>query len=172
MEITSDVILKGNNWRLALKKFDKILPNYLQPIYSLYAVCISIGIMYDKQLDIGGVDMEDDTPLNVPRTVLHPHNSDLDFMFQTAILTSKNVDFTDDERIKLAFDPSCDIQFNKFEFLTKFAHYGVGKLLENTGDDPLETMETLKQFLASSMEGYNYDINSISDEELDVEDLK
>lgn len=172
MEINSDVILKGNNWRIALSKFDKILTQRLQPIYSLYALCISIGIMYDKQLSIGGEDLEEDTPLNVPRTVLHPHNSDLDFMFQTAILTSKNVSFSDEERIKLAFDPNCDIKFNKFDFLTSFANYGVGKLLEHICDDQIETMEHLKEFLASSVEGYNMDLFSIQDDDLEIEDIK
>ena len=174
MEITGDVILKGSNWRKALEAFSPFFPQYLQPNYSIYSISIAIGIMYDKQLDIAGEESETEkeTRASVPRTVLHPHNEQLDFLFQTAILTSNLVNFNQDERMKLAFSPSCDIKFNKFEFLTKFANFGVGRLLEEASDDPIETMENVKKFIASTLEGYNYDINSISDEDLNVEDLE
>ena len=174
MEITGDVILKGSNWRKALDAFAPFFPQSLQPNYSLYAISMAIGIMYDKQLDIAGEenDADKDNRASVPRTVLHPHNTDLDFLFQTAILTSKLVDFDDKDRMKLAFSPNCEIKFNKFDFLTKFANFGVGRLLEEASDDPIETMENVKKFIASSVEGYNYDINAITDDDLNVEDLQ
>lgn len=174
MEITTDVVLKGSNWRKALEAFAVFFPQSLQPNYSLYAISMAIGIMYDKQLDIAGEenDLEKENRLYVPRTVLHPHNTDLDFLFQTAILTSKLVDFTNEQRMDLAFNPSCDILFNKFDFLTKFANFGIGRLFQEASDDPIETMENVKKFIASSVEGYNYDINAISDEDLNIEDLQ
>ena len=90
MEITTDVTLKGSCWRKALDAFAPFFPQALQPNYSIYAISMSIGIMYDKQLDIAGeeTDEEKDNRPTVPRTVLHPHNTDLDFLFQAAILTS------------------------------------------------------------------------------------
>ena len=172
MEITGDVILKGSNWRKALDAFAPFFPQFLQPNYSIYSIGIAIGIMYDKQLDIAGEEVENEIRPQVPRTVLHPHNEQLDFLFQTAILTSNLVEFSQDDRMKLAFSPTCDIKFNKFEFLTKFANFGVTRLLEEASDDPIETMENVKKFIASTLEGYNYDINSISDEDLNVEDLE
>ena len=48
----------------------------------------------------------------------------------------------------------------------------MGRLLEEASDDPIETMENVKKFIASSVEGYNYDINAITDDDLNVEDLQ
>ena len=174
MEITGDIILKGSNWRKALTAFASFFPQSSQPNYSIYAISLAIGIMYDKQLDIAGeeTDADKETRPSVPRTVLHPHNTDLDFLFQTAILTSKLVDFNETDRMQLAFNPKCDIKFNKFEFLTKFANFGVGRLIEEASDDPIETMENVKKFIASTVEGYNYDINAIDENSLDIEDLE
>ena len=173
MEIVTDITLKGSNWRKALDAFAKFFPQQLQPNYSLYAIGISIGIAYDKQLDIAGEenDVEKENRPSVPRTVLHQHNSDLDFLFQTAILTSKLVDFDELDRMKLAFASDCNIKFNKFEFLTKFANFGVTKLYEKLSTDPIETMENIKNFLAQSIEGYNYELDEIDDSLIDVEDL-
>lgn len=173
MEITTDVILKGSDWRKALDLFDPFFPQTLQPNYSIFAISISIGIMYDKQLEIAGEETpeEKDNRASVPRTVLHPHNTDLDFLFQSAILTTALVDFNEEQRMDLAFNPSTQIKFAKLDFLSKFANFGVGKLLEQGGDDPIESMQKIKSFLASTVEGYNYEIDSISEDELSDEDF-
>ena len=70
----------------------------------------------------------------------------------------------------IAFDDK-EADVSKIEFLTKFANYGVTKLLDQVGSDELETMEKLKIFLTSSMEGSNFDIDSIDDllDEIDDE---
>ena len=136
MEITTDVTLKGSNWRKALDLFAPFFPQSLQPNYSIFAISISIGIMYDKQLDIAGEETpeEKDNRPSVPRTVLHPHNTELDF-------------------------------------LSKYANFGVEKLLEHGSDEPIEAMQKIKSFLASMVEGYNYEIDSISEDDLSEEDL-
>ena len=171
MEITSDVPLKGGLWRKALQVFAPFFPQSLQPNYSIYVLSMSIGIMYDKQLEMAGDEVEDETRPSVPRTVLYSHNTDLDFLFQSAILTSSNVDFDEEQRMDLAFNSDCKTKFNRLDFLTKFANYGVTKLLKQSSDEPVETMEQIKRYLASIVEGYNYEINSISDEDIGIEDL-
>lgn len=173
MEITGDVILKGCNWRKALDLFAPFFPQALQPNYSLFAISISIGIMYDRQEEIAGEETpeEKENRASVPRTVLHPHNTDLDFLFQSAILTTSLVTFNEEQRMDLAFNPSTEIKFSKLEFLTKYANFGVGKLLEQGSDDPIEAMQNIKSFLASTIEGYNYEIDSISEDDLSEEDL-
>lgn len=175
MEITTDIYLRGSNWRKALDMLSPFFPQSLQPNYSLFAIGIAIGIMYDKQENIAGEETaeEKENKISVPRTVLHPHNNDLDFLFQTAILTSNLVKLTEKERLELAFSPDCKIEFNKFDFLSKFANYGIGVLLQKITDDPIETMENIKTFIASTVEGYNYEIFSVAaSDELDVEDLE
>jgi hypothetical protein len=173
MEITTDVILKGSDWRKALNIFSPFFPQSLQPNYSIFAISISIGIMYDKQLEIAGEETpeEKENRASVPRTVLHPHNTDLDFLFQSAILTTSLVTFDETQRMDLAFNPSTEIQFAKLDFLTKYANFGVGKLLEQGSDDSIEAMQNIKSFLASTIEGYNYEIDGISEDDLSEEDL-
>lgn len=173
MEITTDVTLKGSNWRKALDLFAPFFPQSLQPNYSIFAISISIGIMYDKQLDIAGEETpeEKDNRPSVPRTVLHPHNTELDFLFQSAILTTSLVDYDGQQRMDLAFNPSTEIKFAKLDFLSKYANFGVEKLLEHGSDEPIEAMQKIKSFLASMVEGYNYEIDSISEEDLSEEDL-
>ena len=173
MEITADVVLKGSNWRKALDLFSPFFPQYLQPHYSIYAISVSIGIMYDKQAEVAGEETpeeKDSRPL-VPRTVLHQHNTDLDFLFQSAILTTSLVDFNEAQRMDLAFNAATEIKFAKLDFLSKFANFGVGKLLEQSSNDPIEAMQKIKSFLASTVEGYNYEIDSISDDELTEDDI-
>ncbi len=174
MEIAGDVSLKGSNWRKAIEGFAPFLPLSLQPNYSLYTLSIAIGIMYDKQLDIAGDenDIEKESRPAVPRSILYSHNTELDFLFQTAILTSKLIDYDEDTRMKIAFGQDSDIKFNKFEFLSKFANFGVGKLLEQLSDDNIETMENIKKFISSSVEGYNYELDEISEDDLKIEDLE
>lgn len=173
MEITSDVILKGADWRKALDSLSPFFPQSLQPNYSIYVISMSIGIMYDKQADYAGEEneLEKENRASVPRTVLHPHNTDLDFLFQSAILASNLVSYTEEERMDLAFNPSSEIKMNRLEFLTRFANFGVTKLLQQISDEPIETMEHIKCFLASTVEGYNYEIDSISDEDIEIDDI-
>lgn len=174
MEITSDVMLKGSDWRKALDLFAPFFPQTLQPNYSIFAISISIGIMYDRQLEVAGEETpeEKENRPSVPRTVLHPHNTDLDFLFQSAILTTALVSFTEEQRMDLAFNPSTEIKFAKLDFLSKYANFGVGKLLEQGSDDPIEAMQKIKTFLASTIEGYNYEIDGISEDDLTDEDLE
>lgn len=145
MEIRGDVNLKGEEWLKALKLLAPFFTQSSQPNYSIYAISMSIGIMYDKQSDMAGEETEEckENPKSVPRTVLYQHNLDLDFLFQSAILTSAQVTFTEDERMNLAFNEACDIPFDRMSFLTKFANFGVGKLLEQVADEPVETIKII-----------------------------
>ena len=171
MVLTSDVILKGDDWRIATEKFSTFFDIKSQPYYSLFIISASIGIMYDVQKDCAGVEEESENPLSVPRTVLIQHNTELDFMFQTAILSSKNVDFDEKTRMDLAFNTETENTFNKINFITKFANFGVSKLLEQIGINNIDTMDKIKEFLNSTIKGMNFDIDSFPEESLDIDDL-
>lgn len=45
--------------------------------------------------------------------------------------------------MNLAFNEACDIPFDRMSFLTKFANFGVGKLLEQVADEPVETIKII-----------------------------
>jgi hypothetical protein len=111
---------------------------------------------------------EEDYRHSVPRNVLQNNdNGKLDFMFQAAILSTTTESFTEDERLELAFGEKTD--FKKIDFLTQFANFGVTKLVEHIGSSPIESMENIKNFLAATVEGNNFDIDALPDDLLTEE---
>ena len=67
MDITTDVILRGQYWENVI---DKMKDNIFDNQWKIYALCISLGIIYDSQLEI---DAPNDQDKYIPRTVLnHP----------------------------------------------------------------------------------------------------
>ena len=163
MELTSDVTLHGPVWARAINELGTIFKTRTR--YSLYMLCIAIGIMYDQR--INKVDDEGIEPSYIARNVLQNQNEGedsgkLDFMFQAAILSTKTEQFTEEERLELAFGEEKD--FNKMDFLTSFANFGVSVLVEHIGETIVESMENIKSFLTSTVEGYNFEIDAIPDE--------
>jgi hypothetical protein len=126
---------------------------------------LSIGIMYDQK-----ILSEEDYRHSVPRNVIQNNdNGKLDFMFQTAILSTTTENFTEDQRLELAFGEKTD--FKKIDFLTQFANFGVTKLVDQIGSSPLESMENIKNFLSSIVEGNNFDIDALPDDILLGDDV-
>lgn len=161
MEITTDVMLKGIEWLKAIDSFSSIFKNRTH--YSIYMLAMSIGIMYDVRIE--KPEENDEEPKSVPRNVLQNNdNGKLDFMFQAAILSTTTESLTEDERLDLAFGEKND--FNRMGFLTQFANYGVTKLNECIGESTIESMENLKNFLFSTVEGRNLEIDALPDEVL------
>lgn len=154
MELTTDAILKGPVWAETL---DKLTGKIFKTYWDIYALSISIGMMYDCQInsdDMVPAGYEDD-PRSVPRTVLgHSQNKALvEFMFQSALVTTKHLDLDEDARLELAFDSNKKPDFNPIAFLTKYANFGITKIKEVIEDtDDVETLEVLMTFLNSTYE--------------------
>lgn len=152
MELTTDAILRGPIWAEMLDKLTGII---FKTYWDVYALSISIGMMYDSQInseDMVPADYEND-PRSVPRTVLgHSQNKALiEFMFQSALVTTKHLNMDEDERLELAFDNNKKPDFNPVAFLTKFANFGITKIREVISDtDDVETLEALMTFLNST----------------------
>lgn len=164
MDFRSDVVLRGISWDQTIRNLKDIFNT--RTYFSIYLLSMSIGIMYDKRIE--KLDEGDDSDTyNVPRTVLIKQNMDgrIDFIYQAAILTSQTVDFSEDERLELAFGDNTE-SFNKVDFLTGFANFGATKLAEKVGSYDLESMENIKNFLVSTLEGRNFDIDALTDEDL------
>lgn len=163
MEITTDIALRGPGWDTAIEALTHIFKPRAQ--YNIYMLALSIGIMYDQKLFV-----DEDYHHSVPRNVIQNNdNGRLDFMFQAAILSTTTENFTEDQRLELAFGERSD--FRKIEFLTQFANFGVTKLVEQIGSTPLESMENIKNFLSSIVEGNNFDIDALPDDLLLSEDI-
>ena len=156
MEITTDVALRGTAWDQAIDALAPLFKPRSQ--YSIFMLSLSIGIMYDRR-----IVSEDDYRHSVPRNVIQNNdNGKLDFMFQVAILSTTTESFTEDQRLELAFGEKTD--FKKIDFLTQFANFGVTKLVEHIGSSNVESMENIKNFLATTVEGNNFDIDALPDD--------
>lgn len=166
MELTTDVMLRGTAWCKAIDSLSTIFKTRTH--YMIYMLSMSIGIMYDKRID--KPDETGEEPRSVPRNVLRNNdNGKLDFMFQAAILSTETEALDEKTRLELAFGE--EIQYNKIGLLTQFANYGVTKLAELIGDSAIESMENIKNFLASTVEGRNLDVDALPDEILLSDDL-
>lgn len=165
MVISSDILLKGAEWKNGINSLSKIFTTRTN--YSVFIISASIGIMYDKQIDSLSEDGED--PLYVPRNVLSQNRDELKFLYQTALITTSLVDFDEEKRLELAFGEENRDDIDPLKFLLKYANFGIIKLIDRIGVDDLESLENIKNFLTSTMEGTNFDIDSIDDE---LEDLK
>ena len=154
MEITSDAALKGPIWHDTL---DKLVGTVFQTQWDVYALCVSIGMMYDCQIESDSMvpsNYELD-PQYVGRGVLNKsqNKSLLELMFQSALVTTKHVDYNEEMRLELAFGSDEKLDINPITFLTRFANYGVTKLAEVIKDvEDVELLEVLMSFLNSTYE--------------------
>lgn len=166
MELTTDVSLRGTAWNQAI---DTLAPFFKPRInYSLYMLALTIGVMYDCRVEKPEENGEEIR--NVPRNVLQNNdNGKLDFIFQAAILSTTTEQFSEEERLDLAFGE--ETEFKKLEFLTQFANFGVVKLVELIGDSTVETMDNIKNFLVQTVEGRNLDIDALPDDLLLEEEI-
>ena len=170
LELTTDAYLKGPIWHDTL---DKLVGTVFETQWDVFALCISIGMMYDGQIETDsmvptGYEVE---PHSVGRNVLGKaqNRALLEFMFQTALVTTKHLDLDEDARLELAFNDKSKPDFNPVAFLTKFANYGITKLSDVISDtEDVELLESLMTFLNSTYESGT----DIIDEEFEIEDFE
>ena len=166
MEITTDISLKGTAWNMVIKELANIFTTRTH--YSLFMLSLAIGIMYDKRIETP--DENGEETKSVPRNVIKNNdNGKLDFYFQAAILSTLTETLTEEERLELAFGEKTD--FNKIAFLTQYANFGVTKLAELIGSTTLETMDNIKNFMVSTVEGRNFEIDALPLDDLGMFDI-
>lgn len=159
MELTKDILLHGSAWSTAVDKMTPIFKT--RPNFMVFMLALSIGIMYDQRIE--NLPDENEETKTIPRTVLQHHgNGKLDVMFQAAILTTTTMEIAEEQRLDLAFGEKSE--FNKIGFLVEFANFGVTKLLEQIADTPIETMDNIKNYLNSIVEGRDLDLDEIPDD--------
>lgn len=165
MEVRSDIMLRGTAWDTAFKNLSDIFKTRTN--YSIYIISLAIGLIYDKRIDIPEDNGEEER--SVPRNVIQNNdNGKLDYFFQAAVLSTMTEEFTEEQRLELAFGEKTE--FNKIAFLTSFANFGVTKLIECIGATNIESMENIKNFFIATVEDRNLDIDEISDDILLSED--
>ena len=168
MEIRTDVPLRGTAWDSAINSYTGIFEPATQ--YMLFMLALSIGIMYDQRIAVPeGSDLHNSR--TVPRNVINNYDrGKLDFYFQAAILTTTTEELSEERRLELAFGN--DTEYRKIDLLVEFANFGIIKILDQVGGTAIETMENLKNFLTATVEGRNFDIDALSEEDLDILDYE
>lgn len=170
LELTTDAYLKGPIWHDTL---DKLVGTVFETQWDVFALCISIGMMYDCQIETDSMvpDGYEVEPHSVGRNVLGKaqNRALLEFMFQSAMVTTKHLDLDEDARLELAFNDKAKPDFNPVAFLTRFANYGITKISEVISDtEDVELLESLMTFLNSTYESGT----DIIEEEIEIKDFE
>ena len=156
MTLSGDIILRNSLWNDAE---DKLCHNFIfERMVDLFIVACSIGVKEDKILENDIFD--DDKPKSIGRNTYLIKNEDLTtiitFLYQNAVLNSKLIDFDNETRLRLAFDPDfpdagSKIQFSPTAFLVKFASYGLSKIYEMQNTSDITFIADLKEMLDSML---------------------
>lgn len=166
MVIASDIILRGSIWKQVADGYSNIFKERTH--YDVFLMSVAIGVVYDKRKET--VDDGSGVDISIPRNVFNGKSEPFDTLFQSAVLSTTTETFDDDTRLKIAFAPDERSEsINRIQFLTQFANFGVEKLLELKGIDDIDTMEQLLNFIITTSEGSNFEINELKDE--DVEEV-
>ena len=191
MEIKSDMICKGAAWYKVGQGYgSKEKPKFFDTFWASFKLCMAIGILYDKQLD--DLDNEEEGKMTVPRTMFNRYDQEMTFFFQAAILSSNCIDFSEKDRLYLAFSEDIKedemeeddyevltkgiseqaLNFDRVMFLKKFANYGATKLAEQLSEIDSETMENLAEFLVDSYNGMTPELMKMKEVEVLIDDFE
>lgn len=162
INISSEIALRGKDWDALI---NGLHGHAFETIYQIFIMCASIGIMKDELKEIVINDDEKDLVKTIARTVLIRNQDDLDFLFSTAIITSKTIDLTIEERLRLAFGEK-ETSFKQLKFLEGFANVGLYELLPVLSNNDLELLENLKEYF-EELETHDF----LEDIEIDLADL-
>lgn len=151
MVLNTDIILSYPLWSRADNELNTV-KSIFNRLIDIFVVACAIGIQADKT--ITEFDNSSETKTIARNTINSLTNQDLGdiltFLLQTAILTTKTIDLSVEERIKLAFDPDFNIpKFSPAAFLSGFANYGIQQIYENidSSGSAILTAEQICAFL-------------------------
>ena len=135
MTLTSDIVLSHPLWeRVDNELCNKESIGLFSRMVDVYVVAAAIGIREDKA--VNDIEIPLDPPKSIGRNTYQSQlNTDLfdvlEFMLQNAVINTKTLSISNDERLKLAFDPDYYIdKLRPAEFLTGFANYGIQEIFD------------------------------------------
>ena len=157
--------------------------------WALFKVCLAVGILYDNRIEELPVteESEGEKDKSVPRGMLSSHAADMNYFFNTAILTTNTIKLNETDRLYLAFSEEITeeemegedidvirhgvseeaLNFDKIGFLVGFANYGVTKICEQIDPNINVTMENISEFLIMSYQGETPELRQMRE----VEDI-
>ena len=165
MQFKRDVDLKHPNW----KKVENLIESngalgLFNRLVDIFILACAIGIKEDKTLESGS-----DEGRSIARNTLNVNNevSDrLELLYRTAIVTSKHISLSIEERLKIAFDPDSNSDNNYYptNFLVPYANYGLDKMLSVTTNHDTETIINYMDLINS----YDKAVDFIEEEGLEL----
>ena len=173
MQLSSDIEMKNPLWERADSKLcvSKEL-GVFNRLVDVFVLACAIGIKEDKSIS----DTTLSSPLAQPKTIgrnTHRENLDirdlLDFMLQNALIHSKTIDFDEDERLKLAFNPDYNNKkIRAADFLVGFANYGIEKIFNTISSTSSLVVEAdlYKYFESLANDKYDDILKTITLEEI------
>lgn len=164
MTLTSDIQLFHPLWEKADRELcssDGI--GLFGRLIDLYILACAIGIKEDRTIVDIEMPLEKEKSIgrNTYQSMLNTDlKASLDFMLQNALLNSKTIDFSVDERLKLAFDPDYTVKkLSAAAFLTGFANYGIEKIYEIIGSTaPIVVVDEIHSYFETLAESRYDDI--------------
>ena len=185
MVITTDVPCKGEAW---YQIDQRLKDTFFKSLWEAFKLSMAIGILYDK----AAIDASDyDDKVTISRNTFMQHAEEISYFFKTAIITSKLVDFSEKDRLYLAFSEDVTdeelesderdtliqgvseeaLSFDKATFLKGFANFGAQKLAACISNNDNETMENIMDFLNDSYNGVTEELLQMKElnEEFDLE---
>lgn len=170
MRIGSNIVLRGDAWAEVIEKLKPVIDTF----YGVYVISVAIGIHADKQIESLENSQYPDARFEINRAMMLHDSQIWDMFFKSAIITTANVDYSEDLRMELAFNDDTKAEeaksFNQMSFLIKFANYGVTQLAQQITDDPLENIEALNKYIIECTDGLRFDDFDLDD--LEVEDYE
>ena len=123
----------------------------------LVIVCTSIGVFLDKSIKNESSDNFEDFSIG-RNTLVNPELNNLfEFIFINAIINSNTINYTDEERLDIAFNDNNNLQFSINSFISGFANAGAEYIIENIdldNDDNLELSYKLFEIIKTLKEEY------------------
>ncbi len=175
MNLNSDLILTHPLWdRAETELIDT--KHIFARLVDIFVIACAIGIQSDKT--ITEFEQSNQARTIGRNTISNLANQDLrdlmDFMLQNAVLTSKTINLSNDDRIRLAFDPEYSLpKLSPAAFLIGFANYGISEIFNKIDSSEninnIVLVNELNNYL-SSLELKNFDeiFNGITLEELNA----
>lgn len=172
MRIGSNIVLRGDAWAETIDKLRPIIDTF----YGVYVISVAIGIFADKQIEALDTTLYPDAKFEINSATLHHNSQILDLLFKSAIITTGNLEFSEDLRMELAFNDDTKLEeaknFNQMGFLTKFANYGVTQLVQRITYDTLENIEALNKYIVECVDGLGFEDFDLDDLEIREGDLE
>lgn len=189
IDATVSGIRGANSWNAAIANgVSKIFDTQ----WALFKICLAIGILYDSQIDDFPkvTDSEDDSGKSIPRNMFKSHSGEMDYFFNAAILTTNTISLSETDRLYLAFSEDITeedmegedyntithgvsetaLNFDKVNFLVKFANYGVTRINELIDSNENTTMENFSKFIIDSYKGQTPELKKMHEPEDIIED--